>query len=192
MEVSKFIIDGNDVYVKDAEGRNLIAGLSDDVTTAQNTADGAQRAAEGAQNTADGAQRAAEGAQNTADDALNKISTIGLIESTTDISSRSLANGNYTRLDSITLPPGKYEIVAQIRVDNSYTDAIGVAINDTTPTSSEVCCQATTSTSRPTLVQDVKNVELSEETTINSYVLVYGSGFTCSNSMLSAFGVKEV
>ena len=42
MEVSKFIIDDNEVYVKDAEGRNLIAGLSDDVTTAQNTAEAAQ------------------------------------------------------------------------------------------------------------------------------------------------------
>ena len=55
MDVSKFIIDGNEVNIKDAEARNLIAGLSDDVTTAQNTADGAQNAAKAAQGTADDA-----------------------------------------------------------------------------------------------------------------------------------------
>ena len=64
MEVSKFIIDGNDVYVKDAEGRNLIAGLSDDVTTAQNTADNAQNAAQAARSAADDALNGLIGKQN--------------------------------------------------------------------------------------------------------------------------------
>lgn len=41
MEVSKFIIDGNEVNVKDVGARNLINNLTDDVTTAQNTADDA-------------------------------------------------------------------------------------------------------------------------------------------------------
>lgn len=64
MEVSKFIIDDNEVYVKDAEGRNLIADLSDDVTTAQHTADGAQSAAEAAQGTANDALSGLDSKQN--------------------------------------------------------------------------------------------------------------------------------
>lgn len=65
MEVSKFIIDGNDVYVKDAEGRNLIAGLSDDITTAQNTADNAQNGAQAAQETANQAVNGLASKQDT-------------------------------------------------------------------------------------------------------------------------------
>ena len=50
MEVSKFIIDGNDVFVKDAQTRDSITTLSDNVTTAQNTADRAEGKADYALN----------------------------------------------------------------------------------------------------------------------------------------------
>ena len=64
MEVSKFIIDGNDVYVKDAQARDSITTLSDNVTTAQNTADRAEGKADYAQTTADNAQSTASVALN--------------------------------------------------------------------------------------------------------------------------------
>ena len=78
MEVSKFIIDGNDVFVKDAQTRDSITTLSDNVTTAQNTADRAEGKADYAQTTANSAATtaqsaltAAQAAQSTADEKLN-------------------------------------------------------------------------------------------------------------------------
>lgn len=88
MDVSKFIIDGNEVNVKDAEGRNLIAELSDDVTTAQNTADGAQSAAEAAQGTANDALSGLDSKQN----ALIKGGYTGNID---DLKGDNVLNGVY-------------------------------------------------------------------------------------------------
>lgn len=83
MEVSKFIIDGNEVNVKDAGARSSIAGLTNDVTTAQNTADGAKNAAEAAQGTAD--------MKLNADDAWKIEKTSGTVELT-------VASGGSVRL----------------------------------------------------------------------------------------------
>ena len=49
MDVTKFVIDGNDVFVKDAQARDSITTLSDAVTTAQDTADRAEGKADDAQ-----------------------------------------------------------------------------------------------------------------------------------------------
>ena len=115
MEVSKFIIDDNEVYVKDAEGRNLIAGLSDDVTTAQNTADGAQSAAEAAQETA-----------NQAVNGLNtkqyKITSFNYTGNIDDLNIISVAWCDAANVSG-TLPfPTGYFIIETMRGDgfNSY------------------------------------------------------------------------
>lgn len=79
MDVTKFVIDGNDVFVKDAHARDSITTLSDNVTTAQNTADRAEGKADDAQTTADNAQSAAS-------DALTGLSA----------KQKSLNNGTYT------------------------------------------------------------------------------------------------
>lgn len=135
---------------------------------------------------------AVETAQGTANETLTKLRTIGLIDSTENTSTRTLANGSYTKLDSLTLPPGIYELVASIRVDASYTGVIVAAINEEVPAISDVAYQATTLTTSASTIQVVKQFEISEETTINSYVVVYGSDFNCTRSTLSAFGIKEV
>ena len=99
MEVSKFIIKGNEVNVKDLGARSLIAGLTDDVTTAQNTAEGAQRAAEGAQSTAD--------MKLNADDAWKIEKTSGRVELT-------VAAGGSVRL-SIPNPKGLSAYILSVR-----------------------------------------------------------------------------
>lgn len=63
MDVTKFVINGNDVFVKDTQARDSITTLSDNVTTAQNTADRAE-------GKADDAQTVADRAEGKADDAL--------------------------------------------------------------------------------------------------------------------------
>lgn len=178
-----------DLQARTLLGDTDISGISETVTGAVVELGGAVVTA---QTTADDAVTAAGAAQGTANTALNKLSTIGLIDSTEDISTRTLANGNYTKLDSLTLPPGIYELVASIRIDASYTDAIIAAINDDVPATGDVSFQATVSTNRASIIQNVKQFKINEETTINSYVMVYGSGFNCTRSKLSAFGIKEV
>ena len=64
MDVTKFIINGNDVFVKDTQARDSITTLSDNVTTAQHTADRAE-------GKADDAQAVADRAEGKADDALS-------------------------------------------------------------------------------------------------------------------------
>ena len=178
-----------DLQARTLLGDTDISGISETVTGAVVELDGAVGTA---QTTADGAVTAAGAAQGTANQTLTKSRTIGLIDSTEDTSTRAIANGNYTKMDSLTLPPGIYELVASIRIDSSYTEAIIAAINDKVPTIGDVCYQATTSTNRASVIQVVKHFEINEETTINSYVMVYGSGFNCTRSKLSAFGIKEV
>lgn len=178
-----------DLQARTLLGDTDISGISETVTGAVVELDGAVGTA---QTTADGAVTAAGAAQGTANETLTKLRTIGLIDSTEDTSTRAIANGNYTKMDSLTLPPGIYELVASIRIDSSYTEAIIAAINDKVPTIGDVGYQATTSTNRASGIQVVKHFEINEETTINSYVMVYGSGFNCTRSKLSAFGIKEV
>ena len=72
MEVTKFVIDGNDVFVKDAQARDSITTLSDDVNTAQSTADRAEGKADEAQTVADRAEGKADEAQTVADRAEGK------------------------------------------------------------------------------------------------------------------------
>ena len=93
MDVTKFVIDGNDVFIKDAQARDSITALSDDVTTAQNTADRAEGKADDAQTTADNAQSAASDALTELaekQDNLNHPSFTGNID---DLANDNSANG---------------------------------------------------------------------------------------------------
>lgn len=60
MDVTKFVIDGNDVFLKDAQARDSITTLSDGVTTAQNIAARAEGKADEAQTVAGRAEGKAD------------------------------------------------------------------------------------------------------------------------------------
>lgn len=161
-------------------GDTDISGISETVTGAVVELGGA---VETAQETADGNKTQIEALEEIMDE-------VGKLYTDTNSEAVSLTTSVWTRVNSLNLPAGVYEMHGGARIEPTYTGSIGLLISTEATGSSEAIEQATTDTSRQTLATLAKPLVLNTATTINFYVLIYGSGHSTINSSLSALKIK--
>lgn len=181
MEVVKFVINENDVYIKDAEARSEIESQSESLSTAQSEIDSEALAISELESEVDSQSVAYSEMFSEVDEDITEIGTT-TEESNTDVI--SLASGDFTIVESITLPAGTYIINSLARVDNSYTGAVVAGLG--TSGVSDISVQASTATDRATIVNFNKHITLAQTTTLNLYVMVYASGYTNIKAAITA------